>query len=516
MMFSYGRLCAREYSQHVVSRRGGDAGGELQRSSRLRVEIRVYASRLRTALTANHTETAFRVFHDHHSSPSARLASCMSVSIARQTKSLHLLRALLRESTYLPDAVARQYFRRYIVSRFRAYQPKQNATSSFAVQAVDRYRHRSFKRRQLNIIVERTGKLQSKAQKSLNYLRRANQGELPSLRKILYFAYGRIGRRKYALLNDVLKPDAIMDGGKTFSASEFVGPSPLQQLYYSNKQVLQYFDVPKPGTKGNHVINISTRYSRLRAILKSQHRKGISIHRELKGPAMKTPLLNVWMRPMPIKRARNNVRRWYAETMTRFLPPIPVEEWDNMQAMIRREKDVSLVRRRTTAATPAPEATDVEHTVATGLSIHKPSKADRPAGVDRPHNITPKFMQRMYSKLLQLCPKVEYDTEKKYWIATWGETLQTINPKIYQAPTDDMLFAGVDANGKMLTPPPNPKDYEHDPYLQPRNKKGEYVRFPFFTDYLPKDNPLRQELDEWKRKRKAAGTIDEDGTLRGR
>lgn len=100
----------------------------------------------------------------------------MSVSIARQTKSIHLLRALLRESTYLPDAVARQYFRNYVVSRFKAYQPKQNATSSPAVQLLDKYRHRNFKRRQLSIILERTSKLQKKAQKGLYYLRRANQG----------------------------------------------------------------------------------------------------------------------------------------------------------------------------------------------------------------------------------------------------------------------------------------------------------------------------------------------------
>src|SRR5947209_1094177 len=103
---------------------------------------------------------------------------------ASSNKSIHVLRALLREATYPPDAVARQYFRRYIVSRFKAYQPKQNATASFGVQAVDKYRHRSFKRRQLSIIAERTSKQQAKARKGLHYLQRANQGELQCLRKV--------------------------------------------------------------------------------------------------------------------------------------------------------------------------------------------------------------------------------------------------------------------------------------------------------------------------------------------
>jgi hypothetical protein len=192
-------------------------------------------------------------------------------------KPLHLLRALLREASYLPDAAARGYFRRYIVSRYKAYQPRQNATASFDVQAVERYRHRSFKRRQIAIINERTRPLLRKGQKGLNFLRRANQGEIPSLQKALFFAYGRIGRRKYALLENLLRPDPIMDGGALPKHAE--GPSPLQALYFSNKRYLQYFDAPKALNNKTHCqINISDRYSRLRAVLKSQHQKGISIH----------------------------------------------------------------------------------------------------------------------------------------------------------------------------------------------------------------------------------------------
>ena len=442
----------------------------------------------------------------------------MSASIswtASQTRSIHLLRALLRESTYLPDAVARQHFRRYILSRFRAYQPKQNATASLAVQAVDKFRHRSFKRRQLSIITERTSKVQKKAQKGLHYLQRANQGELPCLQKVLYFAYGRMGRRKYTLLNHVLTPDPVLDGGAFRAAPDFEGPTPLQALYYSNKQYLQYFDAPKPRDKGNYVINVSDRFSRLRAVLKSQHRKGISLHRELKGPAMRTPIRNIWMRPMPIKRARNNVRRWYAETMTRMLPPIPTDEWNDLHDMVHGGKSVSIVRRRAHATTPNPARPDVEDIISEGMRMDKLSKATRPAGMWRPHNITPRFMRRLYSRILQLCCKVEYDSERKHWVATWGEATQTIDPKIYQMSSDESLFAGVDARGnipgKKVEPP-----VEHDRGLQPRNHKGEFVHFPFFTEFLPENNPLRRDLDEWKRKRLRAGIIDEDGTLRRR
>jgi hypothetical protein len=425
---------------------------------------------------------------------------------ATRLQPVRLLRALLREASYLPDATARSYFRRYIVSRYKAYQPKQNATASFDVQAADKYRHRSFKRRQIAIIQERTRPLLRKGHKGLNFLRRANQGEIPCLQKVLFFAYGRMGRRKYALLENVLKPDPIIDGG-AIAATDAQGPAPLQKLYYSNKRYLQYFDVPKAATKTHHTINISSRYSRLRAVLRTQHLKGIAIHRGLKSSVMKTPINNMWERPMPIKRARNNVRRWYAEAMTRMLPPLPTEEWNNIRAMMVGDRKIGLVKRRGRAlalSTASVTQDDLfASTVEEAITLDKPSRADKPAGMQRPHAITPKFMQRMYTKLLMLCCKVEWDDEHKRWMAIWGEPMKTIKPSLYHVPTDEMLFAGVDATGRV---PKTPKKHALDKslHIQPRNSEGEYVRFPFFAEYLPDSNPIRKELDEWKRKRAVA------------
>ncbi|KAI4689674.1 uncharacterized protein J4E88_003029 [Alternaria novae-zelandiae] len=399
---------------------------------------------------------------------------------ASRLRPVHLLRALLREASYLPDATARTYFRRYIVSRFKAYQPKQNATASFDVQAVERYRHRSFKRRQIAIINERTRPMLRKGQKGLNFLRRANLGEIPCLQKVLFFAYGRMGRRKYILLERLLTPDRIMDGGALATPVE-PGQAPLQKLYYSNKRYLQYFDAPKAASKTEYTINVSSRYSRLRTVLKSQYQKGISIHRGIKRPAMKTPINNAWERPMPIKRAVNNVRRWYAETMTRLLPPLPTEEWDNMHAMVVGDRKIDLVRRRGRAsvlsAEPVIEDHFFVHAVEAGIALDKPSRADMPAGVQRPHSINPRFMKRMYTKLLMLCCKVEYDDEQKRWKAIWGEPMKYIKPSLYNVPTDETLFAGVDATGKI---PKTPKKHllEKSQHVQPRNAEGEYMHVP--------------------------------------
>jgi len=429
-----------------------------------------------------------------------------SVSASASTLNpVHLLRALLREASYLPDATARSYFRRYIVSRYKAYQPRKNATASFDVSAVERYRHRSFKRRKMAIINERTRPLLRKGLKGLNYLRRANQGEMPCLEKILHFTYGRMGRRKYALLGDLLKPDPIMD--MDTDAARVFAPAtpPLQTLYYSDKRYLGFFDKPVAASKTHYTINISDRYSRLRAVLKTQYQKGISINRELKSAVLKTPINNIWERPMPIVRARNNVRRWYAMTMTRLLPPLPTAEWDNIHAMVVGDQRISLVKRRVCCSAPesATEQQRFASTIEAAMALDKPSKADKPAGMQRPHNITPKYMRRVYARLLRLCCKVEYDSEHKQWKAVWGELKNTIKPSLYELPTDAALFAGVNAAGKVVEAP---KQHAVDAsnHVQPRDAEGNYVRFPFFVEFLPEDNPLRKDLDEWKRKKRAA------------
>lgn len=419
---------------------------------------------------------------------------------------VHLLRALLREATYLPDASARPYFRRYIVSRFKAYQPKQNASPTSQIQAVDRYRHQSFRRRKLAVINERTRPLLKKGRKGLNLLRRANSGETSCLLKVLYLTYGRIGRRKYALLDHLLRPDCSLIGEMVSSPPELPGQAPLQQLYHSDKRYLQYFAAPEPKSKTRYTINISDHYSRFRTVVKSQYAKGISMGRQMKNSELVTPINNVWERPMPIKRARNTVRKWYAETLTRLMPPLPNQEWDAIKAMATGEKKISLVRRRTrlgTSPAASPAVDDQEHALRileAGLAMDRPSQADRPVGMHRPHNMTQRFMRRLYAKLLALSCKLEHDDERKQWKAIWGEPTKAIHPKIYAAPTDQSLFAGVDAKGHV----PNPPKTEREKPVVPQNLQEDHIRFPFFTEYLPLGHPLRQKLDEWKKRRDTA------------
>ncbi|PVH93460.1 hypothetical protein DM02DRAFT_227447 [Periconia macrospinosa] len=412
---------------------------------------------------------------------------------ASQHKSIHLLRDLLREASYLPDANARTYFRRYIINRFRAYQPKQNAATAPDARAIEKYTQKAFKRRNVSIIEHRVRPLQRKAQKGLNYLRRANLGEFNCLKKLLFFTYGRMGRRRYALQQKLLTPE---DADQTTNT-----PAPLQKLYNSNSEYLAYFDAPvkKSDAATHYMINISDRFARLKAIVKSQHANNISLVRSLKLPYFKTPILNLWHRPMPKRRARNDVKRYYAEMMAQLLPPLPAAEWDAIKAMMEGTKHVGLVRRRTPADQQRrPEVNEgaaFAALVNKAIAMNKPSKADRPAGIQRPHTISVRFMRRMYTRIFPYCCKLEFDSERNKWIAVWGAVQNQIPSHIYSAPVAEDLFAGVDETGRK---PKAPKTT--DPDTQPTQKKfkKKFVTIPYYVDLLPKDHPTRVAADEYR------------------
>ncbi|KAF2870636.1 hypothetical protein BDV95DRAFT_453199, partial [Massariosphaeria phaeospora] len=357
-------------------------------------------------------------------------------------KSIHLLRALLRETTYLPDRTARQYFTRHVVHRFRAYQPSQNQNAA----RVDRHR-----RRHLSAITARTRATQKTAQKSLNYLRRANQGELPCLQKVLLLAYGRLGKRKYALMNQFLKPDVVPGGDGVVAPPPELGP--LQRLYHCNERFLSVFSAPRKLSETENAIEVAPRFGRLKLVLKSQVKRSIAISRPLKRDHLKMPIHNVWMRPMPVKRARNIVRRWYADVMTRLLPPLPDQEWLDLEAMTNGTKRIDFARRRTPATEldpqPVPDEARLTTLLQDALALDKPSKADRPIGPQRPHTVNVRFMRRLYSKIFNYCCKLDWDEQSATWIITWGSPPKEISPRIYLAPTDGALFAGVDLRGRM-------------------------------------------------------------------
>jgi hypothetical protein len=421
----------------------------------------------------------------------------MQSLFASHLKSEHLLRSLLREASYLPDANARTYFRRYIVNRFRAYQPERLANTTIDSHAVEKYLQKGPKRRHERIIDKRTRTMQRKGQKGLNYLRRAVQGESQCLEKVLLIAYGRLGPRRHRLLEHLLRPDALP--GPTEE------PAPLQKLYYSSARYLQFFNAPKKKSNDaqTYTIELSDRFPRLKTVHKTQHAQGISLAGGRMSGALKTPIHNIWLRPMPIRRARNIALRWYADTMTHILPPLPSDEWDAIKEMADGKKHFSFVKRRTAALplNPDPPAQEKDAFVALvneAVAMDKPSKADRPQGLNRPHNLTLRFMKRMYSKILTYCCKLTWNEEENRWVVTWGGPLNRMGSHIYTDPVAPSLFAGVDEAGRIPRAPRVPKEPR-----KPNEKKPKkvYIPVPVYMDYLPTEHPIRVQGEEWQKRR---------------
>ncbi|KAF9729291.1 hypothetical protein PMIN06_011813 [Paraphaeosphaeria minitans] len=414
-------------------------------------------------------------------------------------KPIRLLRALLREASYLPDANARSFFRRYIVKRFRAY--------PHVSSPLDAKPHGLGKRKGISVTEERTRQLRCQGKKGLNYLRRANNGEHDCLKKILFFAYGRIGKRKYTLLAHLLRPN---------DPAAVLQPSQLQKLYYSNDRFLSFFDAPKQVNATTYNIPISDYYCRLRTTLKAQVQNEVALGREIKRHQISTPITNVWGRPMPIRRARNIARRWYAETMTRLLPPLPTDEFDNMQAMADGRREISLVKRRSPAVElhprpieELPAAVRLASLVQDALVLEKPSRAD----IRRPRQIDARIMRRLYASVIVYCSKLEWNEKYKKWESVWGR-MRGMNPTFNSVPHHNELFAGVDEKGNLLgekrpkCPQPSPHKDDTEAFLNSnlansqnaKSKREKHVKVPFYVDILPPEHPTRVMASKFLKK----------------
>ncbi|OCK99768.1 uncharacterized protein K441DRAFT_601696 [Cenococcum geophilum 1.58] len=367
---------------------------------------------------------------------------------------IHLFRALLRETTYLPDSAARLYFRKHIISRFKAYQPAARSLPSWETGT------KPYKRLRPYIIRERAIKKQMEGRKALTVLRRANNGDISCLEKVLLHTYGRIGKRRHELLGHLLKAEVPADSItveamlKSYAA---LLKAPLQQLYHSDKTALSFFTAPRKISKTEYEYEISNKYPKLKAVIKSQ--QSISVHNPvrsiLRASKVVAPIKNIWARPMAIKRARNIVLRWYKSTMEKVLPPLPNHEWDRLYGLAAGNIAwEGLIPRR-------PVGTDRSQTqrlgdsylarqiLENGLTFKTPSFADVPRGKDRPHNITKRFMRRLYARVSAQCCKLTWDPIRKTWQVEWG-SLKKLNPRPFSVPVDNFVFEGVNSKGKLI------------------------------------------------------------------
>lgn len=374
-----------------------------------------------------------------------------------QITSRHLLRGILRECSYLPDPYAREWVKRYTISRFRTYGFKAWKASQAGAG-----------------LGPRLDAKRKEARTWLTYLKRANEGERQCLRRVLLMTFGRIGKRRNELLLPLLtKPatqpstqplaqqgytqavDEARIGGAVAATAEAGGlaahvsaaqgrdldghaqkDSPLKHNDSSSEAI----SPSKAARRSNNQIDPSATMTLtpdlsppLRALMLSQiqcspARLALT---PLRSISLQIPAVNAWLHPMPQSRIKNKRREHYANIMSRVLPPLPAKEWHYLLGVASGKDPLPpLTTWRSPRVRRSPQQCDVTESAArvhdrrsetaleTVLAYGKPPK--KALSSERVHLITPRFRRRLYGEILSQCPLMEWDAVYKAWNVTWG------------------------------------------------------------------------------------------------
>ncbi|KAI9668899.1 MAG: hypothetical protein M1817_005189 [Caeruleum heppii] len=357
--------------------------------------------------------------------------------ISPSSSPLHLLRALLRQCTYLPDPQSRLYLRHHILSRFRLNRfrgPKFSASFTPAPSAEP--------------APPRLRTALKDARKSLSLLIRANAGYPRALLKTLIYTYGRSGKRRHELLRPLLLPD-------TPSSHADVAEQAARQPSSTSRNPLDH---------SSDLRNWPAISSQLRALMRSQ-RDQPHLSRTSRGPRLKhivpqIPKENIWKRPLPKKREKNLRWKFYAETLDRLCAPLPEEEWSYLYSVVHGTIPPSMPVPRRVALKPAeavpPTLLTASQLSLTGQSPLAAPKSPLPSGHrERPHNFTTRSMRRLYGVIFAESPRMRWDGSQGKWLVEWGHGFPS-GGKGVRTPVGEVelgLFGGVvDESGRMPRP----------------------------------------------------------------
>ena len=358
----------------------------------------------------------------------------------------HLLRALLRQSSYLPDATARDFFHGYIIHRYRNYYPRLPQPSISPTLTSDRRRS-----------------LHKEARKGLLFLKRANDGHPTHLFRVLAMAYGRTGKKRHELLNGVLsssgfkkepsptnqKALARLSEGITKSPSESSEENRLPTLHTSRSE---------PG---------SVLGPRLEALVIAQKQQRLSeVSNKLKRKPV-IPETDKWGRSLPQCRVANMNSRWYADLLSKIMPPLPESDWNMLRDLaLGRVPWEGASRRRTSLGQIEAQESSRKGSQSINIDRANPhpgvssvlenqetsKKQNRKLIGSNPHTITPRYMRRLRGRIFLHCPVMKWDAEGRRWDVKWGNIQKSKEISLGLPGRMNMdMFKGVDKRGNVIS-----------------------------------------------------------------
>lgn len=320
---------------------------------------------------------------------------------------LHLFRHLLRAASYLPDDFAQLYIRNYIRHQFkRAKKPSKHTPARL-----------------------------KNARSSLNTLQRAADGEIKSLTKVLHRAYGRSGRRRRELVDDLLRADAKSTPENGTTTESITAENVIKEGKW---------DLPRP------VLNM---FMRSQA---ANHAPGNDrpVIRHFEPQISQT----IWGRPMPLKRQRNIVKKFWASTQDKLLPPLPELEWNRLRDLATGVIPFNRPPPRRPRAGAPGERSESLLSAVTLLkqpirASHRPKK-DLRVQERGGHTIDARFMRRIWASVWSQSPLMTYNGETMEWTIVWGGSRSAASQGMAGSAgrRDLELFAGMNEldKGPML------------------------------------------------------------------
>jgi len=282
--------------------------------------------------------------------------------------------------------------------------------------------HRYYFNPQIQQEAEHQRKLRKTALQQLSLLRRANEGYTKALEHVLRLSYGRTGKRRNELLCKLVAPDTPVDS---------------QEVAELINKPFAYYDGWEPP-------------SVVKALLKAQHAHGI-IHELRVRPQIKSlepwiPEENSWGRPIAAVRRRNIRRNWYTAALKSLLPPLPGEELDILEGLISGTQHWEPPKRRKAIESPKEKDSYLR------FLVDGPQKGHtfRQYVDGRPHNITRRFMRRLWRRIDCLVPRMSWnDASQKYDFA-WAVAKAMPETSL---PMDDdpEIFGNVNLQGQLIS-----------------------------------------------------------------
>jgi len=382
---------------------------------------------------------------------SRRIRNSSSWTEAELAPARHLLRALLRESTYLPDPHARTYICSVILARFKDYTLDSKSRVVLENRRQSRFRQ---------------------ARKALSSLRRANAGDNEALPKVLHITYGRIWKRRRELLQSVLDADGVIADTSTMESREEARKEARKARIGTDVKSERHDakDVKSDGKDVaalNHpdTLTLPKLGPRFKALVISQKQSHPRSQPRALAPTI--PGQNSWMRPMPKVRVKNLIKRWYGDTLERTLPPIPTREWEELRARaVGSLPFKGPVKRRSTTA-EVQDQTDSSFILEKELGLIDTTSPDMVlARVDeevRGRTLTGRYMQARWAEVFAQCPKLEWDAHDGKWLVEWGSNVLDRDRKLKMNDPEQTIYT--------FAPHPAPPS----PRMAKQDKPAEFV-----------------------------------------